>query len=358
MGIARRLVRQPSTHAFHLLWLDETVPEQDPAGAVPTGAYYPDIETAFARTSWDDGAAYMAVVSRPLGGHFWAEMCDRFGLGGTGHNHPEQGHFVLFGRGEILAHDPGYTYEKRTRNHNTILVDGAGQYGCGEMWPSPKPGRARMTGMAFQGDIAILAADPAPAYPPELGLSRFERICVLAGPDLAVVHDRLAADRPRTFSWLLHHIGRAEPLEGDLGWRITRGGAQLGVTPLRPRPLPGESSTYLPVYIHPVRNLTPREDAEIGLLELKAGPVADATFLVPLVIGNAGQEIPGIEDLCDEGMDALRVGDTVVAFNRGRGEIRVPVPGGEPLVTDARAAVVRVRGRERTVVTLERETRA
>jgi len=354
MGIAEMLNRAPDTHAFHLLWLDEGVPSQDPTGVVPVAQYYPDIETAFARTSWGGEATYLAAVSRPLGGHFWAEMCERFGLGGTGHNHPEQGHFVLFGRGEVLAHDPGYTYEKRTRNHNTVLVDGQGQYGCGEMWPSPKPGRARITGMAGEGDITIIAADPSSAYPRELGLTRFERIFALAGRDLVVIYDRLAAAQPRTFSWLLHHIGQVRKTGDVPRWQIVRGGAQLTVAPLRPRPITAETSTYLPVYIHPTRDLTPREDAEIGLLELRTGPVAETTFLAPLLIGDAGDETPGVQDLCGDGVDAVRVGDTVVAFNRGEGEMTVPVPDGDTLTTRARAAVVTLRDGRRTVVTLDR----
>ena len=352
MGIAEMLNRDASTHAFHLLWLDEGVQAQDPTEMAPAAQYYPDIETIFARTSWDGEATYLAAVSRPLGGHFWAEMCDRFGLGGTGHNHPEQGHFVLFGRGETLAHDPGYTYEKRTRNHNTVLVDGQGQYGDGEMWPSPKPGRARMTGMVHAGDITIIAADPSSAYPENLGLTRFDRIFVLAGRDLAVIHDRLAADRPRTFSWLLHHIGTVEETSDASGWRIVRGGAQLAVAPLRPQSVMGETSAYMPIYTHPSRDHTPDKDAEMGLLELKAGPAAETTFLVPMLVGNAGSEIPTVQDLCRDGVDAVRVGDTVVAFNRGEGEMTVPMPDGGELTIPARAVVATMRDGARKVVSL------
>lgn len=352
MGIARMLNRDPGTQAFHLLWLDEGVPSQDPTAIVPLAQYYPDIETTFARTSWGPEATYLAAVSRPLGGHFWAGMCDRYGIGGTGHNHPAQGHFVLFGNGEVLAHDPGYTYEKRTRNHNTVLVDGQGQYGCGEMWPSPKPGRARMTGMAGEGDITILAADPSSAYPPELGLARFDRMIVLAGQGLAVIYDRLSAGQPRTFSWLLHHIGKAARVGEGPGWQITRGGAQLVLEPVLPTSIAAESSTYLPVYIHPERNHTPQEDAEIGLLELKSGPARETTFLVPMLIGEEGSPTPPVQDLSGNGVDAVRVGDTVVAFNRGEGEMAVPTPQGDTLNLRARAAVVTVRRGSPVVVTL------
>lgn len=352
MGLARALRRDPNSNAFTFLYLDEDLEAADPFEELPVATHYPDVETVFARTSWDDDASYVGLVSRPLGGHFYAEICDRYGIGGTGHNHPEQGHFVLFGRGEVLANDPGYTYTKLTRNHNTILVDGQGQYGDGEMWPTPKPGRARITGFVSDevDGITIIEADPSSAYPPELGLTRFERTLVLASPELAVVCDRLAADQPRTFSWLLHHIGEAE--EAGDAWRITRGQAQLGVRPLQPEGLTVESTRYLPNYIHPTRDLTPKEDAEIGMIELRTEPVTAATFLVPLLIGDAGAALPASEQIGDESFDGVRVGDTVVAFNRGEGPMTVPAPWGEAFTTEARAIVLTVRDGERAMVQL------
>ncbi|MGI5816519.1 MAG: DUF4962 domain-containing protein [Armatimonadota bacterium] len=349
-GIADLLNPGPSTSAFNFLYLDETLEPADPSETVPLAQYYRDVEMGFARTSWDEDATYAVLISRPLGGHLYAELCDRYSIGGTGHNHPAQGHFVLYGRGEVLAHDPGYTYEKRTRNHNTILVDGEGQFGDGEMWPSPKPGRATITGFVSDGDVTIIAADPSSAYPGELGLTRFDRTFVLAGPDLAVVHDRLEADEPRTFSWLLHHIGEAEQM-GE-GWRIVRNDAQLGLVPLEPASPISEGTRYLPQYVHPTRDLTPGEDAEIGMIELKTEPVAEATFLVPLLVGDAGDELPDVERIGDEGFDGVRTGETVVAINRGTGPMTVPAPWGESVQTDARAVVLTVRDGRRVVVEL------
>jgi len=352
MGVAQALSGGPSSHAFNLLWLDGSVAAKDPALVVPVCEHYPDIETVFARTSWDPDATYVAAVSRPLGGRFWADMCDRFGIGGTGHNHPEQGHFVLFGRGEVLAHDPGYTYEKLTRNHNTVLVDGRGQFGDGEMWPKPTPGRSRITGAVSDGDITIIAADPSSAYPGDLGLTRFDRTIVLAGPGLVVVHDRLEATEPRTFSWLLHHIGDVEGEDAGASRRIVRGNAQLSVVPLSPRDVRLECSTYLPLYKHPRRDHTPREDARIGLVELRSAPTTEATFLVPLVIADAGSVVPEVGDLSNATADALRVGNTVVAFRRGAAEASLPLDGGAPLTVAVRAVVCRVDADGRQVVEL------
>ncbi len=351
MGMAEALA-SVSTDRFNLLCLDETIQAEDPFEHLSLARSYEDIETAFARTSWDDDATALALVSRPLGGHMWADLCDRFGIGGTGHNHPEQGHFVLFGRGQVLAADPGYTYQKLARNHNTILVDGEGQYGDGEMWPRPKPGRAHLTGMVTDGDVTIISANPASAYPDELGLQRFDRTVALAGPDLVVVCDRLRSAEPRVFSWLLHHYG--EVAEGNGTWAVTRGEAQLTVAPVLPTDVAAELETYRPTYIHPTRDLTPKVDPDISLIELQSAQVTEVTFLVPLLIADAGAAAPDVECLEGVGCDAVRVGETVIAFNREVGvSMSAPTPWGEALETHARAVVCRMVGGERQVVSLE-----
>ena len=305
------------------------------------------METVFARTSWDDDASYVALVSRPLGGHVWSELCEKFGLSGTAHNHPEQNHFVLFGRGEVLAGDPGYTYDKQTRDHNTVLVDGKGQYGDGEMWPKPTPGRAHITQFTTQDDVTIIAADATSAYSAELGLAQFERTLVLAGRDLVVVGDRLAANQPRKFSWLLHHYGKCSR-DGD-GWRIVRNRAQLGVVPLLPQELTAEEMTYRPPYIHPTVNMTPKEP-DVNLLELKAPAVKHTSFLVALLVGQAGDKLAAVDDESNHTCEAVRSGDTVVAFNRGKGPMTVTTPWGEKLESDAACLVARLRGSTRQVV--------
>ena len=349
MGIAELLNRGPSTDRFNLLWLDETLESQDARQEVAPAKRYADIETVFARTSWEDDATSAAFVCRPMGGHMYAELCKRYAIGGTGHNHPEQNHFILFGRGELLADDPGYTYEKLTRNHNTVLVDGKGQYGDGEMWPRPNPGRAHITHFATEGDVTIVTGDATLAYPPELGLTRFERTFVLAGRDLVVVYDRLAAKEARTFSWLLHHRGTIA--EGEHKWTIVRGNAQLVVAPVAPEAFAGEMSTYRPQYVHPTRDLTPKKDPDINLLELKATPATQATFLVPLVIGDAGSAAPEVKHVRGEACDGVQVGEILVMFNRGEGEMTVKLPWGEEMSTEARALVARVADGERQVVT-------
>lgn len=346
-GMAARLLTRPESTCWNLLWLDESLPTPAPEKTLPLARYYPDVETVFARTDWTPDATYVAFVCRPLGGHKWADLCDKFGLGGTGHNHPEQNHFMLFAYGAVLADDPGYTYEKRTRNHNTILVDGRGQYGDGETWPRPTPGRAHLIAFGTQGDVTLMVGEAASAYPKELGLTRFQRTLVLAGRNLVVVCDRLAARKKHTFSWLLHHHGRTTA--AGTTRTIVRGPARLTVEPLLPPGVKVSESTYRPLFIHPTRDLTPKEP-DLHLIELMTGPVKRTTFLVPLLVGRAGDPIPHVSHTSTPAADLVRLGETVVAINRGEGEMSLTTPWGETLHSPAPALVARVHDGKRQVV--------
>lgn len=339
MGIAEGIRQEPGATRWNLLWLDERISGRDFREALPCVRYYPDAELLLARTGWEEGDTAMAFVSRPMGGRQLAELCARYGMGGTGHNHPEQNHFILFGRGEVLAADTGYTCLKQTREHNTVLVDGKGQYGDGEMWPLPNPGRARIACYVNDGDTTIVTGDATSAYPPALGLQRFERTVVLAGRDLAVVYDRLATVEPRAFTWLLNHYGRIEA-GTNTTWTIDRGKARLTVVPVLPPQVTARTSTHRPQYKSPTHDMTPATDADVNLLELIQAPAVETTFLVALLVGDAGVSPLSVLVLPGTGCRAIAVGETAVAFNTGVGEMTVQLPWGERATSKAQIAVI------------------
>ena len=334
------LGREATSSKLALLWHDpDLVAEAAPLRHLSLSRRYADIGTVLARTSWEPEATFAAFVCRPLGGLSYADLCARYGIGGTGHNHPAQGHFFLAAGSAVLAGDTGYTYAKTTRDHNTILVDGKGQFGDGEMWPSPKPGRPRLSAFAADGDITIVSAQVAGAYPPALGLTRFDRTFVLAGDGLAVVCDRLRANTPRTFTWLLHHWGNVA--EDGPDRVLTVGDRRLRIQPLLPATPVYRQETYRPQYIHPTRDLTP-EAPDVNLLQFETGPVAEATFLIALTLGPAEGELPRAESVTVQGGLGVRLGATTVLFRSAAGPMAVPdlAAAGPPQNTAALALVL------------------
>ena len=118
--------------------------------------------------------------------------------------------------------DPGYTLKKETANHNTVLVDGQGQYGDGERWPRWYPGWSHIGYASTQ--FPYVRGEAASAYPPELGLKRFTRQMLMLDGKRILIADDLAADRARRFTWLLHFDEDAEVTSaGEGGFRrLTR----------------------------------------------------------------------------------------------------------------------------------------
>jgi len=88
------------------------------------------------------------------------------------------------------------------------------------------------------------------------------------------------------------------------------------------------------------------------LLELQSRPTTETTFLVPLMVRDRWLNAPEPQNASTPTCDAVRVGNTLVAFNKGTGEMTVDLPWGDPLITNARAVVARRLGGENEVVTL------
>ncbi|MFW6155838.1 MAG: DUF4962 domain-containing protein [Armatimonadota bacterium] len=354
MGMADLMYEEPKPWAFEFLWLDESIEPSDPRESLGNAHYYPDVETVFARSGWGEEETWVSLVSRPMGGHRYAELCSRYPrMSGLGHSHPHQGHFLIHGRGETLVDEPGHTYMKETRNHNTILVNGEGQFGNGETWPKPNPGRARITGFANEGDITIAAADPSSAYPDDVGLTRFDRTLAVVGRDLVVVSDRLAAEEPARFSWLLHHYGEVSHDGNE--WLIARGDARLTVTAFRPEDFAIHETTYRPVYTLGENDNTPEEDADVSMLDLHTPPAARTTFLVAMQITGAGEQSEPVEHAMETNCEVVRTAEVAIAFRHNDGEMTFRAPWGEAVTTDARCAVARMTDDGRQVVALPAE---
>ncbi|MGB2822189.1 MAG: alginate lyase family protein, partial [Phycisphaerae bacterium] len=127
-----------------------------------------------------------------------------FGPYGGFHGHYDKLSFVLFGHGRELGVDPGRArsqayrlpihgnWYKATVSHNAVLVDGASQ--------SPAAGKLESFA-ATESHAAVVASCDA-AYP---GVRHRRMLCMT--PAYLLVLDRLAAEKPRQFTWVYHNRG-------------------------------------------------------------------------------------------------------------------------------------------------------
>lgn len=128
-----------------------------------------------------------------------------FGPHGGGHGHPDKLSFVFYGKGTLLAEDPGCIaygnpahqgWFRQSVSHNTVVVNGKSQQACtGE------------TQFASFGDgIGIFSARADGAYP---GV-RLRRTVALIGDRLIDVFLCQATEGEATFDWCYHNRGAFE----------------------------------------------------------------------------------------------------------------------------------------------------
>jgi hypothetical protein len=161
-----------------------------------------------AREKWDDGATVVAL-----------HCTDCY----TGHNHFDQGSFVIYRKGLLAADAGAYKSvggpQQKTGCHNTLLFGGAGQRG---VRPSYNPtvenyvkalqggGKGFETGnMLFhedKGAWAAAAGEFGQAYDPAV-VGKAVRQILFLRPGIVAVVDHLAAPQGKELpevSWLLH----------------------------------------------------------------------------------------------------------------------------------------------------------
>jgi len=213
-----------SGHYLNFVWYDETIPEQSPAEArKPLVHHFKDIDMVSARTAWEGNPTQLVVKCGPPLGHKHANTTRDYG---SGHVHPDAGHFLFMADGKVVFRDSGYTKPKATGNHSTVLIDGKGQKGGGNTWFNFRswladPRAPRIREVKRQGKADVIVCDVAPAYPPEMGLTTFERTFSLASDTRLSIEDALATKEPAEYEWRFQVEGKLER-DGD-AWLLRNG---------------------------------------------------------------------------------------------------------------------------------------
>lgn len=198
----------PVSPWLNFVWYDPAVPA--PTQNLPTLLYFDDMQTAVARSDWSGSESLVYMRSGPPLGEQALARADPYETG-VAHTHEDVNHITLFAAGQFLLRDDGYATRKLTAQHNTLLVNGAGQMFQGQSveWsyspaypvPSPQP---TLKVIHTSATVDYWVGYGSSCYLPSLGLTRFNRHVVFVKPDILVAIDDLAATDKADFTLLWH----------------------------------------------------------------------------------------------------------------------------------------------------------
>ncbi len=251
---------------FEFLNYDPTVAAAD-IHTLPLDAQFPDIGAAVLHSTYDAGDFTLGFKAGVYGGR---RNFDRVRNNATpclgaaawgnadcgwvewGHDHNDDMSFWLFGKGtwlapEAMGYDAGkstdYTYPaSQTAYHNALLVDGQGQLGDTRIsdsnWNNAwfwQRQSSPLLAPAGTADYAIAGGQGAQLFAASLGISRWDRVVVMARGRYALVRDDVEAAAAHSYDWLCH-FQDGVTVDTASGWvqGIGKSGQSLGVRVVSP----------------------------------------------------------------------------------------------------------------------------
>ena len=201
-----------------LVWHDTNLNSGN-ATNLPLNSFWPDEGIAYTRTGWATNNAAAMFKCGPFGGYKLNEFrnTNNFVYVNVAHDDPDANSFVLFNKGELLAETDRYSYDKRSENYNTILVNNIGQFAKGRTafpYQYSQPGSGDMSQMAVvtawrnTGDVTAVEGEAAGSYlagtvggVSRPALSRFRRTFVWVKDRYVLVLDDIRSTQPADIMW-------------------------------------------------------------------------------------------------------------------------------------------------------------
>ena len=240
---------------FEFISYDPTIVAAD-VHAQPLQAGFADLGAAVLHSSWDSGDLAVGFKAGPFGGRANFERVKAGGNPGGyiswGHDHNDDMSFWLFGKGTWLAPEAmGYLAStsasttsgaNSTSFHNSLLIDGAGELGDqrtsdtnqGLSWFFQRDAQQLVT-PAGTADYAIAGGTGPGLFAASVGLSRWDRLLVLARSRYVLVRDDVVASSAHAFDWTCHFTDGVS-VDTASGWvqGVNKNGQSLGVRMVSP----------------------------------------------------------------------------------------------------------------------------
>ena len=216
---------------------------------VPKSRTFEDLEGVIWRTGWNNGELIFGLKAGAYGGRFaydsfmqshypWEPPSYETGSKlQVGHDHDDMNGFYLHFGGQWVAPETVSYGPVRTSLHNTLLIDGEGQYRPQEKTDGNcRETQARsdgfLEGSASTRNYDYVAADATRRYRIG-GLKDFTRHVVFVRPQMLLMVDNLESNSEHRYDWICH-FDRGVSVNDNWIRGRTRGDQLLGIKVLAP----------------------------------------------------------------------------------------------------------------------------
>jgi len=237
-------------YVFEFLYYNPSVMPQPPTD-LQKARTFPDLEGIIWRTGWGTNDLIFGLKTGAYGGRFaydtytqgvypWEPPCAKTGCElSFGHDHEDSNGFYIHKSGRWLAPEVEGYHVRTTTQHNTLLIDGQGQYrppDTAEQSPAELIGSDGFLEVtANTPNFDYVAADATRRYKNIAGVQDVTRYVVFIRPNYFVMLDNLTAESAHQYEWV-SHFGESVSIEGNWIRGDAGGGQILGVGVAAPQP--------------------------------------------------------------------------------------------------------------------------
>ncbi len=207
-------------YVFEFLYYNPTIDPISPNN-LDKARLFSDLEGVIWRTGWEENDLVFGLKAGTYGGRYafdtftqkvypWNVPCSETGCQfNTDHDHDDTNTFYMYRGGHWLAPESEGGDQTATAFHNTLLIDGQGQYRVSD-FDNPddfKGSDGFLEASANTTSFNYVSADATRRYKNISGIEDITRHVLFIRPSYLVMLDNLAADTAHQYTWVSHFSG-------------------------------------------------------------------------------------------------------------------------------------------------------
>lgn len=276
-----------SWYVFEYLYYEPNVKSVYPLLANKSKTF-PDIQSVIWRTGWREKDVVFGLKADGYAGQYlfnsftesqdlWEAPCADSGCElNFGHDHDDSLSFYLYYGGVRVIPEVIGNLARDTSLHNTLLIDGVGQYRPPDnryRYPEELVKRnGTLLSSVSTARFDYLVADATERYSHVAGMRDVSRTVLFVRPNYFVMVDNLAANQPHQYQWISHFVNEVA-VEDNWLYSESESGVKVGVQ-----------------VVGSETDITTISDTEMPYAEVSTQKAVESTRFIHLLVPSSSQE--------------------------------------------------------------------